>query len=102
MYDRSYVTALGCFIWGTMTLLFSFTNTIWWGAFTWAWNGIGLSFIIPNSQSLVADYYTDRDRGKAFGTLYTTGVQSSASASLSTLFVLPFSACTRSCFVKAV
>ena len=71
----------------------------------WAWNGVGLSFIIPNTQvcssapqpalhnhtyihttglilatfkcdhlqSLVADYYSDEDRGKAFGTLYTTG-----------------------------
>ena len=73
VYDRSVVTAVGCFIWGTTTLLFSFTTSVGWGAFTWAWNGVGLSFIIPNSQSLVADYYSDTDRGKAFGTLYTTG-----------------------------
>lgn len=73
VYDRSVVTAVGCFIWGTTTLLFSFTTSVGWGAFAWAWNGVGLSFIIPNSQSLVADYYSDSERGKAFGTLYTTG-----------------------------
>lgn len=28
-------------------------------------------------QSLVADYYSTEDRGKAFGTLYTTGIASS-------------------------
>lgn len=72
-YDRSKIIALGCFIWGLMTFMFSFTSSVGWGAFTWAWNGIGLSFVIPNTQSLIADYYVDADRGKAFGTLYTTG-----------------------------
>ena len=35
--------------------------------------------ILPQSdslQSLVADYYSNEDRGKAFGTLYTTGIAS--------------------------
>jgi MFS family permease len=72
-YDRRKVIAAGCFIWGIMTMLFSFSTTWYWGAFWWAWNGIGLAFVIPNTQSLVADYYSERDRGKAFGTLYTTG-----------------------------
>jgi MFS family permease len=67
VYDRALVTAAGCFIWGMTTLLFSCTTSVGWGAFVWAWNGVGLSFIIPNSQSLVADYYTDADRGRAFG-----------------------------------
>lgn len=39
----------------------------------WAFNGIGLALIIPNSQSLVADYYTATRRGEAFGTLMLTG-----------------------------
>jgi MFS family permease len=67
------VLALGCFIWGTTTLMFSFTSNVGWGAFAWAWNGVGLSFVIPNTQSLVADYYTEDNRGAAFGTLATTG-----------------------------
>lgn len=72
-YDRRKVIAAGCFIWCTMTILFSFSTVWYWGAFLWAWNGIGLAFVIPNTQSLVADYYNETDRGKAFGTLYTTG-----------------------------
>lgn len=43
------------------------------GAVFWAVNGVGLSLVIPNGQSLIADYYEDLDRGKAFGALYLTG-----------------------------
>ena len=56
-----------------MTLLFSFVSTWYWGAFLWAWNGVGLAFVIPNTQSLVADLYDEAHRGRAFGCLYTTG-----------------------------
>ena len=41
----------------------------------WAFNGVGLALIIPNTQSLVADYYTATQRGEAFGKLYLTGAQ---------------------------
>lgn len=77
-FNRVYVIAFGCLIWGCTTLLFSFTSNVGWGAFTWAWNGIGLSFVIPNTQSLVADYYSDENRGTAFGALYTTGASRGA------------------------
>ena len=43
------------------------------GLRVWAVNGVGLSLVIPNGQSLIADYYEDLDRGKAFGALYLTG-----------------------------
>ena len=43
------------------------------GSIFWAVNGVGLSLVIPNGQSLIADYYEDLDRGKAFGALYLTG-----------------------------
>ena len=43
------------------------------GSVFWAVNGVGLSLVIPNGQSLIADYYEDLDRGKAFGALYLTG-----------------------------
>jgi hypothetical protein len=79
-YNRKQVIAAGCFIWGTMTMLFSFTHTWYWGAFIWAWNGVGLAFLIPNTQSLVADYYEEFERGQAFGTLYTTGVAPTSNA----------------------
>lgn len=40
------------------------------GCIVWAFNGLGLSLVIPNSQSVVADYYTEDTRGRAFGVLY--------------------------------
>ena len=43
------------------------------GSVFWAVNGVGLSLVIPNGQSLIADYYEDLERGKAFGALYLTG-----------------------------
>ncbi|CAG9462739.1 unnamed protein product [Pedinophyceae sp. YPF-701] len=71
--DRTRVIAAGCFIWGTCTLLFSLASSVPVGMFVWAWNGIGLSMVIPSTQSLVADYYSDSTRGRAFGLLYLTG-----------------------------
>lgn len=35
-----------------------------------ALNGFGLSLVIPSCQSMIADYYPAKDRGKAFGILY--------------------------------
>ena len=55
----------------------------------WAVNGIGLSLVIPNGQSLIADYYEDHDRGKAFGTLYLTGA---VGAMIGTLYATNVSA----------
>ena len=34
---------------------------------------IGLSMVIPNGQSIIADSYPETARGKAFGALYLTG-----------------------------
>ncbi|KAK9823402.1 hypothetical protein WJX72_002513 [[Myrmecia] bisecta] len=72
-YDRTRVITAGCLLWGCVTALFSQTTSITLGYMCWAVNGIGLSLVIPSSQSLVADYYREGDRGKAFGLLYLTG-----------------------------
>ena len=45
-------------------------------------NGIGLSLVIPNAQSITADYYDELDRGKAFGALYMTSALGGAFGSL--------------------
>ena len=50
---------------------------------------MGLSLVIPNGQSLIADYYEDLDRGKAFGALYLTGA---VGAMLGTVFATNISA----------
>ena len=38
-----------------------------WSAF----NGVGLAFVLPCAQSLVADYYAPAVRGRAFGFVFT-------------------------------
>jgi hypothetical protein len=40
-YDRIIVTAIGCFIWGTMTMGFAFCTSIKQGMLFWAVNGVG-------------------------------------------------------------
>lgn len=45
-------------------------------------NGVGLSLVIPNAQSITADYYDELDRGKAFGALYMTSALGGAIGSL--------------------
>ena len=45
-------------------------------------NGVGLSLVIPNAQSITADYYDELDRGKAFGALYMTSALGGAVGSL--------------------
>lgn len=45
-------------------------------------NGVGLSLVIPNAQSMTADYYDELDRGKAFGALYMTSALGGAFGSL--------------------
>jgi len=45
-------------------------------------NGVGLSLVIPNAQSITADYHDELDRGKAFGALYMTSALGGAFGSL--------------------
>lgn len=71
--DRVTVLATGCFIWAAMAAAFSLCNSVATGALFWAFNGVGLAMLIPNAQSLIADYYRPVSRGTAFGSLYLTG-----------------------------
>lgn len=70
-------------MWGATTTAFSFTGSVAQGIATWAITGLGLCLVIPNVQSLTADYYEEQDRGKAFGVLYLT---SAGGAALGTLW----------------
>mmetsp|Transcript_16591 Transcript_16591/g.43015 ORF Transcript_16591/g.43015 Transcript_16591/m.43015 type:complete len:537 (+) Transcript_16591:330-1940(+) len=72
-HDRGQIIAAGCFLWGIMTAAMGLVNDLTAAVFFSAWNGLGLSLVIPSSQSLIADYYPARARGKAFGLLYMTG-----------------------------
>lgn len=52
--------AAGCFIWGAMATCFAFTRTLTHGMIFWAFNGVGLGLLLPNAQSLIADYFSGR------------------------------------------
>ncbi|KAK9845923.1 hypothetical protein WJX81_006083 [Elliptochloris bilobata] len=82
-YNRAWVISGGCLIWGVVTVGFSMARTLREGIFFWAFNGLGLALVIPNVQSLTADYYRAEDRGKVFGTLHLT---SAAGAALGGLY----------------
>jgi MFS family permease len=82
-YNRTWVITLGCVIWGLTTTAFAFSTNLGQGIASWAITGIGLCLVIPNVQSLTADYYQENDRGKAFGTLHLT---SAAGAALGGLY----------------
>jgi MFS family permease len=73
-HSRKLVLALGCFLWAIFTILIalstSFIDMLIFRAIT----GIGLAVIVPTAQSLIADYFLPKKRGKAFGWLGLTGV----------------------------
>ncbi|KAL4859340.1 Zinc finger CCCH domain-containing protein 12 [Chlorella vulgaris] len=71
--NRAHVMAAGCFIWGAMATCFAFTRTLTHGMIFWAFNGVGLGLLLPNAQSLIADYFSALSRGKAFGAYYLCG-----------------------------
>eukprot|EP00884_Botryococcus_braunii_P012902 jgi/Botrbrau1/21612/Bobra.43_1s0016.1 len=83
MMNRVVIITAGCLIWGTMTGIFATCNSIKAGALVWAVNGLGLAFVIPTGQSLIADYYVCSARGRAFGFLFLT---SALGAMLGSLF----------------
>jgi MFS family permease len=78
MYNRAYVISAGCAIWAVFTAAFSVCTSIDQGMMVWAFNGLGLAWMIPNGQSLIADLYDNEHRGTAFGALLCTGAQHSS------------------------
>lgn len=62
-----------------MAVLFGLSTALWVSVAAWAVNGVGLAMVVPNTQSLVADFYDEAHRGRAFGALYFTGTEAAAS-----------------------
>ncbi|CAK0781097.1 hypothetical protein CVIRNUC_005284 [Coccomyxa viridis] len=90
--NRIWVITAGCLVWGVMTLGFSVSRSLREAIFFWAINGLGLSLVIPNVQSVTADFYSEEDRGKVFGTLHLT---SAAGAAFGGLYATNMGAGTR-------
>ncbi|GMH33108.1 hypothetical protein BSKO_00942 [Bryopsis sp. KO-2023] len=81
LMNRIKVIFYGCMVWATMTWMFGLSrwapHPLVIASIVWAFNGLGLSLVVPNVQSIIADFYSDNERGTAFGTLYfTAGVGS--------------------------
>jgi len=72
-FNRVIILSIGCFIWAAMAAAFAMTHSVATGALFWAFNGFGLALLIPNAQSLIADYFKPVSRGAAFGALQMTG-----------------------------
>jgi MFS family permease len=72
-YNRVIILSIGCFVWASMAAGFAITHSVATGALFWAFNGFGLALLIPNAQSLIADYFKPVSRGSAFGALQMTG-----------------------------
>lgn len=72
-YSRVKIIALGCAIWAVTAAAFGTTTSFSLGLLFWALNGVGIAAMIPNGESLVADFYSSQSRGIAFGMLFLTG-----------------------------
>jgi len=73
-YDRTWVIAAGCCVWGLMTAMFGFVTSLPMAMLISGANGFGLALVIPCCQSMIADYYASKDRGKAFGLLFMVSI----------------------------
>lgn len=72
----------GCTLWGIGITGLAFTQTLLQGMRVVALDGVGLSLLIPNVQSLTADYHDELHRGRAFGVLFMTGALGGALGAL--------------------
>ena len=70
--NRVHVIAFASFLWGVMTIAMGLAQTYGQMLAFSCVNGLGLALLIPCVQSLLADYYTPANRGRAFGLLYFT------------------------------
>jgi MFS family permease len=73
-YSRRLLLTLGCFLWGIFTFLTAFAIQYIDLFIYRLLTGIGLAVIVPTAQSLIADYYPPKERGKAFGLLGLTAI----------------------------
>ncbi|KAG7668874.1 hypothetical protein Ndes2526B_g00583 [Nannochloris sp. 'desiccata'] len=70
--NRTFIVALGCILWGTMTSAIGLCTTLTQAMAACALNGLGLALVVPTLSSLVADSTSVGVRGKAFGAMGLT------------------------------
>ncbi len=72
--SRKKLLAFGCYIWAFFTLMVALSTTFESMLIARALSGIGLAVLYPTASSLLADYYPENTRGRAFGLLGLTGI----------------------------
>lgn len=60
----------GCLFWGICAALFACSSSVATALPVWAMAAASLALIVPNAQSLIADYYESTSRGRAFGVMH--------------------------------
>jgi len=73
-YSRKKLLAFGSALWGILTILVGLSTSYHEILIFRALNGLALAVIVPTSYSLIADYFPESERGKAFGWIGLTGV----------------------------
>ncbi|MFX1496734.1 MAG: spinster family MFS transporter [Promethearchaeota archaeon] len=89
-HSRKRVLSIGCFVWAIFTILIAFTFSYIDILIYRALTGIGLAVIVPTAQSLIADYFSPKTRGKAFGWLGLTGVLGAVFGALFATFMVSY------------
>ncbi len=73
-FSRKKLLASGSILWGFFTILVASSWDFFSMLFFRVLTGMGLAVIFPTAQSIIADYFREDERGKAFGWLGLTGV----------------------------
>ena len=71
--DRTVIITLSLSIWSVMTIVCGFTSNFWQLVAARFGVGAGEAGAIPPAQSLIADYYSPSERGKAIGIFMMSG-----------------------------
>ncbi|HMF30511.1 MAG TPA: MFS transporter [Candidatus Lokiarchaeia archaeon] len=71
-HSRKKVLTFGLFVWGIFTILMAFALAFYDMLVYRAIIGVGLACIVPTTSSVIADFFPQESRGKAFGWLGLT------------------------------
>ncbi|CAL5221084.1 g3211 [Coccomyxa viridis] len=71
LYNRVFMISAGTILWGAMASGMGFANNYAEAAAWCALNGLGLAMVIPCIQSILAEVWVAKHRGRAFGSLFT-------------------------------
>jgi MFS family permease len=69
-FHRGHIIGIGCLLWSLCAVTFALSTNLVTALPSWAFAGAALALIVPNAQSVIADYHTPQTRGRAFGVMH--------------------------------